>query len=66
MKIQDSVGCGVPRCDEKICNRTRKGICALRRYYLLNVVRIRKLVYTHEKIMGRTEFRRIMYFWRVK
>jgi len=41
-KLQDSVGCSVPHCEATWCDRERKATCALRKYYIHEVVRLRQ------------------------
>jgi len=38
---QDCVGCSVPLCEAQWCDRERKTTCALRKFYLLEVKRLR-------------------------
>jgi len=41
-RLQDSVGCSVPHCEATWCDRERKATCALRKYYIYEVARLRK------------------------
>lgn len=51
-ETQKTVGCSVPFCEERHCNRQYKRFCALRRYFLMEVVRLR------------TYNNSVYYFWR--
>lgn len=64
---QVKVGCSVPFCEENYCNRKFKKRCALRKYFLYEVVNIRKQVSCIISCIGlyRSEpFIKQAYFWR--
>ncbi|HOD52927.1 MAG TPA: hypothetical protein PKJ08_00230 [Candidatus Cloacimonadota bacterium] len=51
-ETQKMVGCCVPWCEEPRCDRKLKKKCALRKYFLLEVKRIRANVQICVDIMG--------------
>ncbi len=66
-KHSHEVGCMVPLCEQKICNRKMKGSCALRKYFLMDIKEkkqrlalIRDLLDAAELI----EWKKSIYFWR--
>lgn len=66
-ETQINVGCSVPFCEETYCNRKFKKRCALRKYFLYEVVNIRKQISHIIQFMGlhfEKEFLNKKYFWR--
>lgn len=62
---QDSVGCMVPYCRRGHCDRRFKGLCALRKYFLLEQVEKRQLL---RSVRLSRSARRVLlgeiYFWK--
>lgn len=65
--MQKRVGCCVPHCEQNHCDRKFKRLCALRKYFLLEVKRIRKTTQICYDIMGAEWVKAYIeqvYYWR--
>ena len=58
------VGCLVPLCQASWCNRSRKEVCALRYYFLLNQKQQRQLLSHVFTIEHKIIIKNKIYFWR--
>lgn len=66
---QREVGCSVPHCEADWCDRERKKGCALRKYYLYEVVdhkaRMNKLL-IDAGVESASSYQKKHFFWRFK
>jgi hypothetical protein len=64
---QREVACSVPHCEAEYCNRTRKKQCALRKYFILEVIKHRKnqqlIINNYGKEYAK-EYTNKKFFWR--
>ena len=62
-------GCMVPLCEANMCDRQRKKICALRRYFLLIQKERRSMLEKHRRTASDKVIeilKKEIYFWRKK